>query len=87
MYKEKYKILLANKDVRRWNENVSAGSVITGEVYLRTLGLYCELQNTRPERIVKDAKNGKLKNDFMDFVRRLEKEGKAGSSQILLCSP
>ena len=79
MYKEKYKILLGNRDVRRWNENVSAGSVITGEVYLRTLGLYCELQNTDPKRIIEDAKEGKLKNEFMDFVRRLEKEGKAGS--------
>ncbi|MCL5873745.1 MAG: site-specific integrase [Candidatus Thermoplasmatota archaeon] len=79
MPKEKYKILLDDEDVKRWNENVNAGSSITGEVYLRTLGLYCELQNTNPRKVIQDAKKGKLRNDFMDFVRRLEKEGKAGS--------
>ena len=77
--KEKYNFLLDNEDVRRWSDNVKAGSPITGEVYLRTLGLYCELQNTSPEKIVRDAKEGKLKNDFLDFVRKMEKEGKAGS--------
>ena len=75
----KYENLLKDTEVRRWHENVNAGSIITGEVYLRTLGLYCRLQNTTPEDIVRDAEEGKLRNDFMDFVRRLEKEGKAGS--------
>ena len=75
----KYGSLLKNRDVKRWHENINAGSVITGEVYLRTLGLYCRLQHTDPKRIIEDAKEGKLKNEFMDFVRRLEREGKAGS--------
>ena len=78
-FDSKYENLLKNSDVKRWHENVNAGSAITGEVYLRTLGLYCRLRNTTPGEIIKDAKEGKLKNDFMDFVRRLEKEGKAGS--------
>lgn len=75
----KYGSLLKNRDVKRWHENINAGSIITGEVYLRTLGLYCRLQNTDPKRIIESAKEGKLKNEFMDFVRRLEREGKAGS--------
>ena len=78
-FDKKYENLLKDPDVKRWHENVNAGSSITGEVYLRTLGLYCRLRNTTPEEIIRDAKEGKLKNDFMDFVRRLEKEGKAGS--------
>jgi hypothetical protein len=78
-FDKKYENLLKDPDVKRWHENVNAGSNITGEVYLRTLGLYCRLQNATPKEIIKDAKEGKLKNDFMDFVRRLEREGKAGS--------
>ncbi|MEM3845018.1 MAG: site-specific integrase [Candidatus Parvarchaeota archaeon] len=78
-FKGKYDYLLQNNEVKRWSDNIKAGSIITGEVYLRTLGLYCELQNTTPEKIVQDARDGKLKSDFMDFVRNLEKKGKAGS--------
>jgi len=46
---------------------------------LRTLGLYCKLNNTNPRKILEDAREGKLKKDFMAFVRKLENEGKAGS--------
>jgi len=41
--------------------------------------LYCKLNNTDPRKILEDAKEGKLKKDFMVFVRKLENEGKAGS--------
>ncbi|MEM4067616.1 MAG: site-specific integrase [Candidatus Micrarchaeaceae archaeon] len=78
-FKGKYDYLLQNNEVKRWSDNIKAGSIITGEVYLRTLGLYCELQNTTPEKIIQDARDGKLKNEFMDFVRNLEKKGKVGS--------
>ncbi|MEM3905992.1 MAG: site-specific integrase, partial [Nitrososphaerota archaeon] len=78
-FKGKYNYLLQNNEVKRWSDNIKAGSIITGEVYLRTLGLYCELQNTTPEKIIQDARDGKLKNEFMDFVRNLEKKGKTGS--------
>ncbi len=78
-FKAKHLKLLKDRDVRRWNENVAAGSTITGEVYLRTLGLYCELQGTTPKRVIEQGKTGKLKKEFNDFVRRLEEEGKAGS--------
>ncbi|MGC8995791.1 MAG: site-specific integrase, partial [Thermoplasmata archaeon] len=67
--------------MKRWYENVSAGSKITADVYLRTLGLYCQLNKTDPEEIISIAsKNPKgFKEGFMDFVRLLEKQGKAGS--------
>jgi len=74
-----YQKLLKDPEVKNWNENIKAGSIITGEVYLRTLGLYCKLNNTDPRKILEDAKEGKLKKDFMVFVRKLENEGKAGS--------
>ncbi|MEM3771772.1 MAG: hypothetical protein QXW80_05640 [Candidatus Micrarchaeia archaeon] len=37
------------------------------------------MQITTPEKIVQDAGDGKLKNDFMGFVRNLQKKGEAGS--------
>jgi len=74
-----YQELLKDPEVKNWNENIKAGSIITGEVYLRTLGLYCKLNSTDPRKILEDAKEGKLKKDFMVFVRKLENEGKAGS--------
>ena len=76
---ESYQELLKDPEVKNWNENIKAGSIITGEVYLRTLGLYCKLNNTEPRQILEDAREGKLKKDFMIFVRKLENEGKAGS--------
>ena len=48
-------------------------------VYLRGLGYYCELTGSTPYTILEDANSGDLRNNFMDFVRKMEKEGKAGS--------
>ncbi len=75
----KYGDLLLDDTVRRWHENLNAKSMITAEVYLRTLGLYCELNNTNPQEIVKNGKSKELKDSFTDFVRKLERESKAGS--------
>ena len=48
-------------------------------VYLRCFGLYCELNQTNPQQILQAATSKKFKDDFTDFVRKLEGEGKAGS--------
>ncbi len=80
-YEPKYRDLLENEDLKRWYENLRAGSGITADVYLRTLGLFCELNNITPEKIVDMANNNpkEFKNMFMDFVRDLENQRKAGS--------
>lgn len=75
----KYGNLLLDDTVRRWHENLNAKSMITAEVYLRTLGLFCELNNTDPREIIKNGKSKEFKESFSDFVRKLEREGKAGS--------
>lgn len=75
----KYRHLLEDKDVRRWYENLEAKSVITATVYLRTLGLYCELMKTSPKEILAGAPSKRFRDGFTDFIRRMEKEGKAGS--------
>jgi len=75
----KYGYLLEDEDVKRWFENLAAKSIITATVYLRTLGLYCELNNTDPKAIIRVAGTKAFRDGFMDFVRGLERQGKAGS--------
>ncbi len=75
----KYKHLLEDQDVRRWYENLEAKSIITATVYLRTLGLYCNLVKTTPKRILAEAPTKKFRDGFTDFIRKMEKDGRAGS--------
>ena len=80
-FEPKYTYLLKNENVKRWYDNIKAGSRITADVYLRTLGLYCEINKTNPQEILEKASRDpkKFKIDFIDFVRSLENQGKAGS--------
>ena len=77
----KYQELLLDEDVRRWFENLRAKSVLTATVSLRNLGHYCELTQTNPKEILKKAQADEkdFRYEFTDFVRKMEKEGKAGS--------
>ena len=77
----KYQELLLDEDVRRWFENLRAKSVLTATVALRNLGHYCELTETTPKKILNRARTNEkdFRYEFTDFVRKLEKEGKAGS--------
>jgi len=75
----KYANLTNDPDVRRWFENLKSRSIITATVYLRCLGLYCDLNQTTPKQILEKAGTKKFKNDFTDFIRKLENQGKAGS--------
>jgi len=75
----KYDYLLKDDDVKRWYDNLVAGSSITAEVYLRSLGRYCELENSTPKKILQEAETKAFRDSFMDFVRKLESQSKAGS--------
>ena len=46
----KYDGLLNDRDLSRWHDNLAASSPIIAEVYLRTLGLYCDLAGTTQSR-------------------------------------
>ena len=74
----KYQHLLEDPDVKRWHDNLEAGSPITAEVYLRGLGLYCALEGTTPKKILAEATSKAFRDGFVDFVRRLEAQGTAG---------
>jgi integrase len=77
----KYQELLLDEDMRRWFENLRAKSVLTATVALRNLGHYCELTQTTPTGILAKARSNEkdFRYEFTDFVRKMEKEGKAGS--------
>ena len=77
----KYQELLLDEDIRRWFENIRAKSVLTATVALRNLGHYCELTETTPKEILRKAKSNEkdFRYEFTDFVRKMEKDGKAGS--------
>lgn len=75
----KYGYLLEDKNVKLWRDNLYVRSSITAEVYLRTMGLYCELNSTTPSQILADSKKKVFDTKFTIFVRKLESEGKQGS--------
>ena len=77
----KYQELLRDEDLRRWFENLRAKSVLTATVALRNLGHYCELTETTPKEILNRARSNEkdFRYEFTDFVRKMEKEAKAGS--------
>lgn len=74
----RYKSLLNDSEVRRWYENNARGSVVTADVYLRRLGNFCNAHQTTPKKFA--AKSEKeIYAILLDYVGKLEKEGKAGS--------
>src|SRR5262245_42725523 len=75
----KYRGLFEDTDVRSWHDNLLASSNVTAEVYLRTLGLYFELKITIPNKILEEAGTNAFYDGFIDFVREMERRGKAGS--------
>ena len=77
--KAKYLHLLENDKVRRWYENLNAKSYLTATTWLRTLGYYCELENTTPDKLLTDMRRTDFRDKFADFVRKMEREKKAGS--------
>ncbi|MGC9123878.1 MAG: site-specific integrase [Thermoplasmata archaeon] len=83
VFKSKYENLKANKLVMEWYKNLQGGSLITADNYLRTLGRYCKLTKNTPESILKKAKSGELKHEFIEFVNDLQNQGKNGSYLVL----
>ena len=81
-FQPKHKRLLEIAEIKRWWENNRARSPLSADVLLRNLGLYCEINGTSPEGILKDAESGDLKRQFSDFIRKMEREGKAGSYMV-----
>lgn len=77
----RHRILLENKSVSRWFDDLSAKSSQTAEVYLRNLGLWLERIDCTPDSAIQLAKSdlNTFENRIEDRVRGLEKEGRTGS--------
>ncbi len=75
--RSKYSELLKDKDISRWNHDVSSGSVITADVYLRRLGSFCKEVDTTPQELVR-MKDKALSDLITDYVIKREKQGNAG---------
>ena len=71
--------------MKRWWENNRARSPLSADVLLRNLGLYCEINATTPDKILNDVRDGSLKAQFSDFVRKMEREGRVIYSEIQAC--
>lgn len=73
-----YKSLFNDKNLKRWYDNVSRGSQVTADVYLRRLGHLCNDLKTTPQELAK-MKEEQLYDLFLDIVSEMEKEGRSGS--------
>ena len=76
---DKYSYIKTGETTASWYHNLLQGSKNTANVYARGLGLYCELNHITPEKILEDAESGKLRDDFVNFVRMMEKGDYEGS--------
>ncbi len=62
----KYANLMNDAVVRRWFEILRSRSIITATVYLRNLGLYCELNQTSQKEILEVADTRNFRDYFTD---------------------
>jgi hypothetical protein len=69
--KGKHRILLRNLDVNRWYLNVSRGSRVTADVYLRRLGSFCEKFDLSPADLVLMGED-QIYNILLDLVSSME---------------
>ncbi len=76
---DKYSYIKTGETTASWYHNLLQGSKNTENVYARGRGLYCELNHITPERTLEDAESGKLRDDFVNFVRMMEKGDYEGS--------
>lgn len=71
--------LLANRDIKRWYDNLARSSIITAEVRIRKLGKFCEDNKITPEELVElGMKNPRAVADlFEDTITTMEQKGNA----------
>ena len=78
MGKNRYGYLLENKEIARWKHSVDSGSKITGDVYFRRLGSFCNYIQKTPDQLLK-MKDKALADILDDYTMSKEKNGNAGS--------
>ena len=79
MVSGKYSVFKESSDLKRWLTNLSRGSPVTAEVYMRRVGRVCELLSTSPKGLL-DKSESDLKgfqDSLEDLVTMLESEKKS----------
>lgn len=84
----KYRDMFEDPDVKRWYDNLSRGSRMTADVYLRRLGSICRsrgIRNPKELSALATDNGGRMwaYNFIMDMVTKLEAEGKGGELHSL----
>jgi hypothetical protein len=74
----RYRYLLEDPQVKRRYDNVSRGSLVTCEVYLRKLGWFLREKNPTHQELLEKSPN-ELFELLLDTVSAMEWEGHAGS--------
>jgi len=69
----KHRHLLQDKTLKRWQDNLARGSVITADVYLRRLGAFCEENHLTPHALA-SMSTRKIEELLMDYVTANEKK-------------
>jgi len=71
--------MLQDADVKRWYDNLARGSLITAEVRLRRLSLFCEQNSFTATQLITLGKSDRkaVEDLLQDHVTRMETEGKA----------
>ena len=67
-----YAALLEDPKIKRWHANLSRGSLITADVYLRRLGNFCESSGITPDKLVTMDEEA-LRDLLLDTVTSMEK--------------
>jgi hypothetical protein len=67
-----HKTLLKDPQVRRWYDNVSRGSVLTAQAYLRRLGLFCKRWHSTPAGLL-EKEPREIHNLLVDIFTELER--------------
>ena len=75
----KKETLLANRDIKRWYDNLARSSAVTAEVRLRRLGKFCEDNKMTPMELVEMGQKDPraVANLLEDTVTDMEKRKKA----------
>lgn len=71
--------LLSNKDIRRWYDNLARSSIVTADVRLRKLSLFCENNKITPFELVElGQRDSRAVADLIeDSITTMEKQHKA----------
>ncbi len=74
----KYPKLLSDKNLKRWFDNVSRGSELTANLYLRRLASFCEQHNETTQSLLK-LKPRRIYELLLDTISEMEKAQYGGS--------